>query len=92
MQSNKEYKFSCKINATATGTCTVRMALWDGAGEADLIFNDDNVAVTAGTTLNYERAIPATVNGSFPVVLIIDLGRTAAGSTWTFSDISLMSN
>lgn len=94
MQSGKEYKFSCKINATATGTCTIKLALWNNSNntEADGIIYDNNVVVTAGTTLNYERSIPATVNGNFPVVLIVDLGRSAAGSTWTFSDISIMSN
>lgn len=94
MQSGKEYKFSCKINATATGTCTIKLALWNNTNnsEAEGIIYDNNVVVTAGTTLNYERTIPTTVNGSFPVLLIVDLGRSAAGSTWTVSDISLMSN
>lgn len=94
MQSGKEYKFSCKINATATGTCTIKLGLWNSATNKDEneILYDNSVVVTAGTTLNYERTIPATINGSFPVVLIVDLGRSAAGSTWTVSDISIMSN
>lgn len=92
MQAGKEYKFSCKINATATGTCTMKMALWNGTNDTGEIFYDNNVVVTAGTTLNYERTIPTTINGSFPIVLLIDLGRSAAGSTWTVSDISIKSN
>lgn len=92
LQSGKEYKFSCKINATATGTCTIKLAFWNGTGDTGELLYDNNVVVTAGTELKYERTIPTITNGDFPVVLIVDLGRSAAGSTWTFSDISIMSN
>lgn len=99
MEAGKKYKFSCTVNTTVAGTCTVKLGLWDPSanggtgGDTNMIFYDNAVAVTAGTPLSFEKeALNPQINGDFRVVLIIDLGRSAAGSTWTFSDISLKSN
>ena len=100
MTAGKLYKFSCTVDATVSGTATIKLGLWnptggnDGkGGDANPIFYDPNVTVTAGTPLVLEKDnLPATINGDMKVVLIIDLGRTAVGSTWTFSNISLKSN
>ena len=93
MDGGKQYKFSTTITTDVSGTATIKIALWNGSADSGQVFYDNNVNVVAGTPLHYEKSgVAGVVDGDKTVVLIIDLGRTANGSTWTFSDISLMSN
>jgi len=100
MEEGKLYKFSCKVSADAAGAATLKLALWnptggdDGkGGDTNEIFYANDVNVAAGASVSFERAaLKPQINGDFRVVLIVDLGRSVAGSTWTVSEISLMSN
>ena len=93
MEEGKYYQFTCDIEASATEPITLKLALWNGTGDADEVFYDNDVQVTGGTKLSYKKEyLPAKINGTFPVVLIVDLGRCAGSSSITISNISLKSN
>ena len=92
-QASKKYDFSCKINATAGATITLKMASWLASDSKDVdptFFYRNDVAVAAATETTFSvPGFSGADSAGKPIVLIIDLGRSPVGSTWTFSDISL---
>ena len=83
-----EYAFSCTIESSTAGTCTVKVA--DANADADhAFFYDNNVALAAYEEVSYENA-PVSPDQAYEAVMVIfDFGRMSAGTEITVTDIAL---
>ena len=84
----KQYSFSCKIESSSDGTCTVKLA--DAAADAEhAFFYDNGVKLAAYDVVAYKNE-PTTPDQAYESVMVIfDFGRMPAGTEITISDISL---
>ncbi|MBR4809166.1 MAG: hypothetical protein IK031_02680 [Bacteroidales bacterium] len=82
------YEFTCKIESSEDGTCTIKVA--DAAADAEhAFFYDPNVALTAYDVISY-RNEPVSPDRAYDAVMVIyDFGRMAPGTEITISDIAL---
>ena len=83
-----EYQFSCKIESSTDGTCTVKVA--DANADSEhAFFYDNNVGLVAYDTISYQKA-PVSPDGAYTAVMVIfDFGRMAGGTEITVTDIKL---
>ena len=83
-----EYKFSCKIESSTDGTCTVKVA--DANADAEhAFFYDNNVALAAYDVVTYTKS-PVSPDGAYSAIMVIfDFGRMAGGTEITVTDIKL---
>ena len=84
----KKYSFACKIESSADGTATVKVA--DANDDSNhAFFYDNNVQLGAYETVSYKNE-PVSPDQAYEAVMVIfDFGRMAAGTEITISGISL---
>ena len=84
----KKYSFSCKIESSSDGTCTVKVA--DAAADAEhAFFYDNNVGLKAYEAVSYKNE-PVSPDQAYEAVMVIyDFGRIPAGTEITVTDIKL---
>jgi hypothetical protein len=82
------YQFSCNIESSSDGVCTVKVA--DANSDAEhAFFYDNNVALAAYEVVPYVNA-PVSPDQAYEAVMVIfDFGRLPAGTEITVTDIEL---
>ena len=85
--ARERFDFSCDITSTAAGTATVKMT--SAADGDDCFFYDGNVAVAAGTPVNFEAADHMLFDATESILVVFDFGRFPAGSVITISNLCL---
>ena len=84
----KKYSFACKIEASADGNATVKLADAN-ADAAHAFFHDNGVKLGAYETVSYKNE-PVSPDQAYEAVMVIfDFGRMPAGTEITISGISL---
>ena len=83
-----DYEFSCKIESSVDGVCTVKVA--DANDDnAHAFFYDNNVALVAYDSVAYKNE-PVRPDQAYEAVMVIfDFGRLPAGTEVTVTDIAL---
>ncbi|MBO4634188.1 MAG: hypothetical protein J5669_02315 [Bacteroidales bacterium] len=84
----KKYEFTCKIESTSDGTCTVKVA--DANADAEhAFFYDNNVKLEAYDVISYKNE-PVSPDQAYDAVMVIfDFGRIPAGTEIVVTDIAL---
>ena len=85
---DKQYSFSCTIESSTDGTCTVKVA--DANADAEhAFFYDNNVKLVAFDATGYKNEPIVPDQAYESVMVIFDFGRIAAGTEITVTNISL---
>ena len=86
--AEKKYQFTCKIESSNDGVCTVKVA--DANDDSNhAFFYDNNVALVAYDAVSYKNE-PVSPDQAYEAVMVIfDFGRMAAGTEITVTDIAL---
>ena len=82
------YEFSCKVESSSDGVCTIKVADADNDAE-NALFYDNGVGLAAFDVVAY-RNEPVSPDGAYAAVMVIfDFGRMPAGTEITVTDIAL---
>lgn len=93
LASTKNYTLSFDVDTDKNLNFTVKLSGWDGTNDVGSWFYraPSSVVTTAGTTYHFTESFAGSANTNANTLLIIDCGWAAAGTTFTLSNFSLLS-